>query len=228
MTSRFAYTTALFDVDGTLIDSNAAHADSWTQALREAGVATSASEIRPLIGMGGDKLLPRIAHVDDTSARGQSIAKRKQAIFADMLPHLRATPGARALAAFLARQGVALVIATSAGDDEMSALLKQAGVDDLFTLRTSKDDGKESKPDPDIVHAALARAQARPESTVLIGDTPYDIEAAERAGIAAIALRSGGHWRDHELSRAILIFDDPADLLRYWRVDSATAHSPSP
>ena len=217
MSSRFAYETVMFDVDGTLIDSNAAHAQSWVQALREAGVPASVAQIRPLIGM--------VAHVDEHSARGKAVTDRKKDVFAALLPGLRPTPGARALVDFLRHQGVQLIIATSADEREMTALLRQAGVDDLFDLRTSKDDGANSKPDPDIVRAALARASARPESTVLIGDTPYDIEAAERAGIAAITLRSGGHWQDHDLSRAILVFDDPADLLEHWRVDSAVVHS---
>lgn len=227
MSSRFAYETVMFDVDGTLIDSNAAHAESWVQALREAGVPASVAQIRPLIGMGGDKLLPLVAHVDEHSARGKAVTHRKKDVFAALLPGLRPTPGARALVDFLKHQGVQLIIATSADEREMTALLKQAGLDDLFDLRTSKDDGANSKPDPDIVRAALARANARPESTVLIGDTPYDIEAAERAGIAAITLRSGGHWQDHDLSRAILVFDDPADLLEHWHVDSAVVHSSS-
>ena len=106
-----------------------------------------------------------------------------------------------------------LVIATSADDKELDALLTQAGVADLFPTRTSKDDANESKPDPDIVEAALHKAKAAPERTVMIGDTAYDIEAAARAGISCIALRSGGCWSDSELFEALALFDDPADLL---------------
>jgi phosphoglycolate phosphatase-like HAD superfamily hydrolase len=87
----------------------------------------------------------------------------------------------------------------------------------LFSGHTSKDDAAESKPDPDIVQAALARVDARPESTVMVGDTPYDIEAARLAGVAAIALRCGGYWTDAELRGAIEIYDDPAALLARWR-----------
>jgi phosphoglycolate phosphatase-like HAD superfamily hydrolase len=112
---------------------------------------------------------------------------------------------------------VEVVIATSADDRELSALLRQAGVDDLIPKRASKDDAEESKPDPDIVHAALARSAGQPDLTVMIGDTPYDIEAAHRAGIDAIALRCGGYWSDSSLRGALEIFDDPQALLRYWR-----------
>ena len=95
----------------------------------------------------------------------------------------------------------------------MRAILEQGGLADLFSAHTSKDDAEESKPDPDIVIAALARADARPEFTVMVGDTPYDIEAAHRAGIAAIALRCGGYWTDADFAGAIHIYDDPAAML---------------
>ena len=110
-----------------------------------------------------------------------------------------------------------MIVATSADDREMNALLHRAGVDDLILSRTSKDDASASKPDPDIVQAALARSWARPKETALIGDTPYDIEAADRAGIEAIALRCGGYWSDSSLQDAARIFDDPQALLAHWR-----------
>jgi HAD superfamily hydrolase (TIGR01509 family) len=114
---------------------------------------------------------------------------------------------------FLKDRGIDLIIATSADDREMSALLKQAGVDDLFPQRASKDDASDSKPDPDIVHAALERAGARAAEAVMIGDTPYDIQAAARAGVKTVALRSGGFWTDEDLAAAFAICDHPADLL---------------
>ena len=101
----------------------------------------------------------------------------------------------------------------------MTALLQRAGVDDLVPTRASKDDAEESKPDPDIVRAALKRSGARPETTIMIGDTPYDIEAAGRAGVQTIALRCGGHWSDAALRDATHIFDDPAELLVHLQVD---------
>lgn len=216
MTAGGHFETVLFDVDGTLIDSNAAHAQAWTQSLREHGVAAGVDEVRRLIGMGGDKLLPAIAHVSEDSDLGQAIARRKKEIFATLLPGLQPTRGARALLEYLRQQRVTLVIATSADDREMSALLKRAGIDDLIPERTSKDDAAESKPDPDIVQAALDRSKTRPELAVMVGDTPYDIEAANRAGIGAIALRCGGYWSDIDLRDALDIIDDPAALLEQW------------
>ena len=217
----------LFDVDGTLIDSNGAHAETWTQALREHGVACDVADIRPLVGMGADKLLARMAHLEQDSREGRSIGQRKKALFAERLPHLSSTPGARALVSYLHRLKKELVVATSADDREMRALLKQAGVADLIPLRISKDDATQSKPDPDIVQAALKRAQAPAERAIMIGDTPFDIEAAQRAGVNAIALRCGGYWSDADFHGALVILDDPAALLAYWQPETSGATSPT-
>lgn len=210
------FKTLLFDVDGTLIDSNAAHAEAWTKALHEHGIDVNVDDIRRMIGMGGDKILPAVAHVSEDSEEGRAITTRKKEIFGSLLPGLHATPGARSLLEYLRDKDVEMIIATSADDKEMTALLKQAGLNDLIPSRTTKDDASSSKPDPDIVHAALARSWARPEQTLMIGDTPYDIEAADRAGIGTIALRCGGYWPDSSLSGALKIFDDPQDLLVHW------------
>ncbi len=210
------FSTVLFDMDGTLIDSNDAHVQSWAESLREHGIAVEAERIRPLIGMGGDKLLPAVAQVRESSALGRAIARRKGEIFKVLLPELHATPGARALLEHLRDQRVTIGIATSAGEEELSALLRQAGVDDLVHRRTSKDDAAESKPAPDIVYAALEECGARPESTIMIGDTPYDIQAANQAGVGAIALRCGGHWSDDDLKDALALFDDPLALMAHW------------
>ena len=207
----------LFDVDGTLIDSNAAHAETWAQALTEHGCPRDAGQVRPLIGMGSDKLLPVIAGLEAESREGRTIAQRKQELFAERLPRLQPTRGARALVAHLRERGKTMVVATSAGSEEMHAILRQAGVADLIPARTSSDDAEESKPDPDIVLAALRRAGAAPDATVMIGDTPYDIEAARRAKIDAMALRCGGYWPDGSLGGALAIFDDPEALLQRWR-----------
>jgi len=217
------FDSVLFDVDGTLIDSNAAHATAWMRALREHGRRVDITQVRPLIGMGGDKLLPAIADIEEQSPEGRAIARRKKELFEELLPRLRPTPGARALLEYLRHQGTDLVIATSADDQEMKALLAQARLDGLVDKRASKDDAAESKPDPDIVCAALAKARSGPESTVMIGDTPYDIEAAARAGVATIALRCGGHWSDRDLRDALYIFDDPQDLLDGWQAVGRTS-----
>ena len=210
----------IFDVDGTLIDSNAAHAETWALALSEHGFPCEVADVRPLVGMGGDKLLPAIVGVEHTSSQGRAIAERKKSLFAERLPRLKATRGARSLVSYLRDQKKDIVIATSADEEEMLALLEQAGVADLIPRRASKDDVTRSKPDPDLVQAALSKTGSRAARAVMIGDTPYDVEAARRAGLQTIALRCGGYWSDSEL-RTTAIFDDPAALLVQWKRDSA-------
>jgi HAD superfamily hydrolase (TIGR01549 family) len=224
---RLQFASVLFDVDGTLIDSNAAHATAWVQALREHGRDVTPAQVRPLIGMGSDKFLPAIANIDAESAEGRRISARKKALFNAVLPELRATHGARTLLEYLLHRGVDVVVATSAGEDEMDALLRQAGLDDVIDRRVSKSEVAESKPEPDIVHAALAKVRSGPASTVMVGDTPYDVDAAARAGVASIALRCGGYWVDSKLRGALHIFDDPAELLERWRQSAAAMHEPA-
>jgi HAD superfamily hydrolase (TIGR01509 family) len=206
----------LFDVDGTLVDSNGAHARAWTDALVEHGVDTDIDRVRGLIGMGADKLLPALAGISETSDRGKAIVQRKKELFDRVLPELRPTRGARALLSYLHQNRIALATATSADDQELGDLLRQAGLDDLIPTRTSRDDASGSKPDPDIVAAALERVGTPPDRTVLIGDTPYDIAAASRAGLPSIALRCGGHWPDEALAAAVAIYDDPLAVLGHW------------
>lgn len=207
----------MFDVGGTLIDSNGAHADAYLEALRLHGLKSDPVQIRRLIGMGGDKVIPEIAGVSEESSMGISIAREKKSIFTRLLPALRPTRGARELLLFIRDAGIDLVIATSASEDELSSLLQQVGVADLIPERATKDDAESSKPEPDIIRAALDKAGADPEQTIMVGDTPYDVEAAARLAVETMALRCGGFWADGALRGAAGIFDDPADLLEHWR-----------
>jgi HAD superfamily hydrolase (TIGR01509 family) len=221
-------TTVVFDVDGTLIDSNSAHAEAYLEALRLHGLPADPVHVRRLIGMGGDKVIPELAGVPENSPLGRSITQRKKDVFARLLPALHPTRGARRLVQFLDGRGIDLVIATSAGDDELTALLEQAGIADLIPARTSKDDARASKPEPDIVQAALAKVDAAPSATVMVGDTPYDIEAAAGAHLSCVALRCGGFWPDDAFRGAAGVFDDPAALLEQWRSNALRRHNSSP
>ncbi len=207
---------ALIDIDGTLLDSNDAHALAWIDALGEHGIVRDFAQVRPLIGMGGDQLLPALANVRADSPVGEAISKRRKAIFAkEYLPRIRPFAGARELVERLRDEGYLCLAATSAAKDEVSALLARAAVDDVVVPGASADDVASSKPAPDIVHAALAKARVMPRDAVLLGDTPWDLEAARKAGVRAVALRCGG-WDDARLAPAVAIYDDPADLLRSY------------
>src|SRR5690242_13447045 len=204
----------LLDIDGTLIDSNDAHARAWVESLAEYGYVVSFERLRPLIGKGGDKILPELVGLDPESPEAQRMSETRGEIFRSReLPHLRATAGARDLLLRFRADGYELSVATSAKADDVRATLEQALVADLIQTTTSSDDAEHSKPDPDIVRAAL-RQSGRPAShAVMLGDTPYDIEAATRARVRIVALRCGGWWSDKALRGAVAIYDDPAALL---------------
>ena len=213
----------LLDVDGTLLDSNDAHAQSWVEIFRRHGFDIPFERVRPLIGKGGDKLLPELTRIDSESPRGKKLSDERRALFLERyLPALRPTRGARLLVEKLKASSLRLVIATSSGEKELQALLRQAGVADLIERATSSADGA-SKPDPDIVRAALEEGRLGPHDAVMVGDTPYDIEAAGRSAVRTIALRCGGWWDDAALSDAIAIYDDPAALASDF--DQWTKHS---
>src|SRR5262245_40006131 len=146
----------ILDVDGTLLDSNDAHAEAWSDALAEAGYYIDASRVRPLIGKGGDKVVPELIGLSEDSPTGRRISKRRGEIFRKkFLPRLQPFKGARALVERLQRDGQRIVVATSASKHDLDALLERAGVRSLIDGHTSKDDVDRSKPDPDVVHAAL-------------------------------------------------------------------------
>lgn len=206
----------IFDVDGTLVASNEAHARSWVDALGEIGYEVAYDVVWPMIGMGGDKVLPSIAGIEIDSPEGEKLGKRRWEIFQrDYLPGLRPTRGARELVQRLGDDGLELVVASSAGGDELGLLLEAAGVKDLMDSATSSSDAEDSKPDPDIVQAALRKSGMKPDQLVMIGDTPYDVQAATGAQVKLVAVQCGG-WGASELSGAAAIYEDPADILRWY------------
>jgi HAD superfamily hydrolase (TIGR01509 family) len=209
----------ILDVDGTLVDSNDAHARAWVDAFAEAGLQVSAERVRRAIGMGGDKLIPHVAGLTEDSPEGRRISERRSEIFrTSYVSQVRPFPRVRELIERLAADGFTLVVASSASEDDLRTLLEIAGIADLIESRTSSDDAERSKPDPDIVHAALKDSGAGSAEAIMLGDTPYDVEAARRAGIAIIGVECGG-WRRDELSGAAAIYADPADL--YARYDES-------
>jgi HAD superfamily hydrolase (TIGR01509 family) len=186
--------------------------------MAEPGYHVSFETVRPLIGMGGDKILPQTLGIAKESEEGKRISQRRKEIFKQRyLPHLKAFPGTRELLERMHEQGLKLIIATSAEPDEVQELLQIIGphASELFTYQITAQEVKHSKPDPDVVYAAVQRSGYSPQELVMIGDTPYDIEAAAKVKIKAIAFRCGG-WSDKDLAGAIMIYDGPADLLAHY------------
>jgi HAD superfamily hydrolase (TIGR01509 family) len=202
----------LLDIDGTLLDSNDAHAHAWLDALRGHGISVPFERVRQTIGMGGDKLLRALAGIDADSLEGRSITERRTAILkAHYVPDLGPLPGARTLVERLRARSIACAAVTSSNAEERADLLRAAAIADLLDQVITADDADRSKPDPDLIELALERLNLAPEEAMYIGDTPYDVEAAARAGVSAIAFRSGG-WSDADLAGAVAIYDGPADL----------------
>lgn len=209
---------AIFDVDGTLVDSVDLHARAWCDALRDFGREVPFDAVRAQIGKGSDQLMPVFLPPEEVQARGEALAKHRSAIFKDRyLSQVRPLPGALDLIKRTDAAGLRVALASSAKGEELAAYKRILGVeDDHLDAETSADDAERSKPFPDIFEAALARlgGQVAPEEAVAIGDTPYDAEAAGKAGLRTIGVLSGG-FPEEALRAAgcVAIYRDPAHLL---------------
>jgi HAD superfamily hydrolase (TIGR01509 family) len=182
------------------------------------GYAVSFEQVRPLIGKGGDKVLPETIGVAKDSEVGKKISQDRKKIFMTRyLPTLSPFPGAKELLVHMHARGLKLAIATSAEPYELKGTLQVIGphIQDLFEEETSAKDAKHSKPNPDIMQAALERIGYSPDEVLMLGDTPYDIESAARVHVGTIAFRSGG-WQDRDLAGAVAIYNDTADLLAHY------------
>lgn len=202
----------LFDIDGTLVDSNYLHVHAWQRAFSEVGCDVEAWRVHRRIGMDGsallDELLPDASA--DTTARAKDLHSRFYRETAELLKPL---PGARQLLDVVTAAGLQVVLATSAPDDELELLRKVLDREDVVSAVTSSEDVETAKPRPDIVAVALERAGVGPENAVFVGDTVWDVRAAARAGVPCICVESGGVDRLRLLDEgAVAIFENPRDL----------------
>lgn len=205
------YRGVIFDIDGTLVDSNDAHARAWVRAFADEGIEVSFEEVRPLIGMGGDQLVPRVTGIEKGDPRYQPLSDGWKRHFQENeMASLRPQPGSRALLEALRARGLKLIAGTSADEALVEVLLKIAGAEDLLTEHTTASDVEASKPEPDIVQAAVSKLGLRPEEVLMVGDTPFDVESARKAGVATVALRCGG---DDRFEGAVAVYDSPQDWL---------------
>ena len=203
----------LLDMDGTLVDSNEGHVQAWVEAFKRGGYDVSPEKVRKLVGMGADNLIPEAVGISKDTKKGEQLSKWWEEIFKEKyLPKVEAFPRVRELLMKMREGGLKLVAASSSKEDMLEELLERTGAKDLIGEDTSADDAGNSKPNPDIVQAALNKAGAPPEDAIMLGDTPYDIEAAKKVGLGVVALRCGG-FTDEDLRGALAIYDDPADLL---------------
>lgn len=206
---------ALFDVDGTLIDSVRQHAEAWAETFTRFGFDIHVQAVHDQIGKGGDQLLPALLPTEVVEARGEELEAARGELFKrEYLPTIRPVPGARALLQRLRADGVRVALASSCDEDELPDFVRIADVEGLYEAATTSADAEHSKPCPDIFEAALAKLGAEPADAVAIGDSPWDAKAASAAGVRTIGVLSGG-FPAAELRAAgcVEIWRDCADLL---------------
>ena len=205
----------IFDVDGTLVDSVDFHAESWARAFAHFGHSFPLRTVRFQIGKGGDQLLPHLLGDDLAEAQGKAIEAWRSDLFKrEYLPRVAAFADVPALFRHIRGRGLKVALASSAKAKELDAYKKIAGVEGLTDAETTSDDADRSKPHPDIFQAVLDKLGVAPGDAVVVGDTHYDIEAAGKAGMAAIGVLCGGF--PAEILRkagAVAIYRDPAHLL---------------
>lgn len=206
----------IFDVDGTLIDSNDFHAEAWRKAFEKYGFKFPFEKIRPQIGKGADTLLPEFLSEKEIEEIGDKIADTRGEIFKnDYLNSVKTFPKVRELLETLKVSGKKIALASSAKKDEVEQYKKIANIEDLVEKETTTDDAESSKPEPDIFEAALKLlGNPKKDEVIVVGDTPYDAEAAGKAGVKTIGVLCGGFPKaDLEKAGCVEIYKSPADLL---------------
>ena len=206
----------IFDVDGTLVDSVDFHAEAWQRAFSAFGFEFDFARIRSQIGKGGDQLLPVFLDRHVVEQQGETIEAYRQDLFKrDYMHRVVGFPKVRELFKFLIDAGKTIALGSSAKTDDLKIYKKAAGIEGLTTIETTSDDAKRSKPHPDIFAAALDRLDLPAADVVVVGDTPYDVEAAKKAGMRTTGVLCGGFsekvLRD---AGAVDIYRDPGHLLQ--------------
>jgi beta-phosphoglucomutase-like phosphatase (HAD superfamily) len=218
---RSGVAALIFDIDGTLIDSNELHARAWREAFRHFGRNVPLETIRIHIGKGGDLLVPDILDARGMREIGKKVRAFRKTIFKKKyLSKVRPFPGIVEAFEAIRERNIAIVLASSSTPDEVEAYVGLLGVADLIDDTTSSGDAEYSKPSPEIFEAALEKIDAPRRRTAIVGDTPYDILAAHRASTPVAAVRCGG-FPEESLAKAEWRFDHVPELVeRLGEVDA--------
>src|SRR4051794_7983394 len=207
-------TAVLFDVDGTLVDSNYLHAVSWWEAFAQAGHDVPMASIHRSIGKGSDQLLDALLPGDRDRDADEGIRTAHSALYSTYWSRLRPFAGAAALLRACRQRGLRVVLASSADEREFAVLREALDAEDAIDDATSSGDVDRTKPAPDLVEVALDKAGVGAEQAVFVGDTVWDVEACQKAGVGCIGLLSGGISRAELLDAgAVQVFENPTDLL---------------
>ncbi|MBV9999951.1 MAG: HAD family hydrolase [Verrucomicrobia bacterium] len=210
---------AIFDIDGTLVDSVDIHAEVWQRVLAKFGKKVSFTDVRSQIGKGSDTLLPEFLTKEELEQKGKAISEDRAELFKrEYLSRVRPFPKVPDLLRRIRREGIRIALASSSKANEVAHYKKLCGLEDLVDAETSADEAQKSKPHPDIFEAALGKLPGvAPGEALTVGDTPYDAEAAAKSGIQTIGLLSGGFpEEDIRKAGAIAIYRDCADLLEHF------------
>ena len=207
-------TTVVLDIDGTLVDSVYLHVHAWARAFHQVGLTVASHRIHGAIGMGGDRIVTHLAGEAAEQSIGDDVRARHDELFESVLGDVRPTRGTDELLQALRDRGLRLVVASSANAETTDALLQAAGAATLVEEVTTGDDVGQSKPHPEPVEQVLEKAGSG--AAFLLGDAPWDGEAAREAGVRFVAVRTGG-FSDEVLREAGAehVVDDPADLLEH-------------
>ncbi len=220
----------IFDIDGTLVDSVDLHAQAWQESFKHFGREIPFADVRQQIGKGGDQLLPVFFTQAELAKFGEEMEEYRGTLFKRAyLPRVRAFPKVRALFERIKQDGTRIALGSSAKEDELKIYKEIARIDDLVETEISADDAEKSKPHPDIFEAALARMKDVTLAEVLVvGDTPYDAEAAGKASLRTIGVLCGG-FPEAQLRAAgcIRVYHDPADLLARYAESPLAAPAPA-
>ncbi|MFB2586859.1 HAD family hydrolase [Herbiconiux liukaitaii] len=203
----------LFDIDGTLMDSNYLHVEAFDRAFVAAGHPVDTWRIHRSIGMDSSTLLETLLG-DDAETVGDAIKEGHSENYLAMADRLRPIGGAQEILRELAARGHQVVLATSSPEKELEVLLEVLDVDDAIAATTSSDDVESAKPEPDIIEVALSKVDAAASDAVMVGDSVWDVKASLRAGVPCIGVLSGGSGRQELLEAgAAAVYDDVAELL---------------
>ena len=204
---------AILDIDGTLVDTNYQHAIAWYRAFREHGVVLPLWRVHRSIGMGGDQLVPALAGDEWAEEHDEEVRDSEKKHYMELIQEVEPLPAARDLIVWLKERDYSVVLASSAKEEEIDHYLDLLEARDLAHAWTSSADVEETKPQPDLVHAALDKVEDS-DGAVLLGDSTFDCEAAERAGVKSIAVLTGG-FSDEELREAgaVGVFESTDEVL---------------
>ena len=205
---------AILDIDGTLVDTNYHHAIAWFRAFRQHGIVLPIWRIHRHIGMGGDQLIGALTDERFEEREGDSIRAAEKVLYIELVGEVEPMQGARQLLEEIKRRGHSVVLASSAKADEVEHYVELLDARTIADAWTTSADVEQTKPQPDLVNSALQKAQADAKDAVMVGDTPWDVQAAKSAKVPTIAVRTGGFGQDElEEAGAAAVFESVAELL---------------